>query len=68
MNLVSLEVATSGHERPETGAGHGAGDDLGRRGEPGRDTDPTTPEAPDAAETVNHVLELPGGLLVDVLA
>jgi flagellar hook-length control protein FliK len=67
VNLVSLEVATSGEDRREAGAGGSAGERSGERAQDR--TTPATPSATaDVAEPVHSVLELPGGLLVDVLA
>jgi len=68
VNLVSLEVSTSGDQQRESARGEwsdGDGDDAGRFGSPNRggvegDAEPTP--------TTHSVIELPGGLLVDVLA
>jgi flagellar hook-length control protein FliK len=67
VTLVSLEVTTSGEDRREAAAGHGAGPDSGQsregRGDTGRDS-----ELAASAEPVPAAIELPDGLLVDVLA
>jgi flagellar hook-length control protein FliK len=67
VNLLSLEVSTSGEERrgAQPGAWETQQDDAraAASGEPGADGD-----AADAPAPVTQTLELPGGLLVDVLA
>jgi hypothetical protein len=65
VNLLSLEVSTSGEERrgAQPGETHDA-DALAGTTRVGGDETPEAPAAPAATET----LELPGGLLVDVLA
>jgi flagellar hook-length control protein FliK len=68
VNLVSLEVSTSSDQQRESARGEwsdGNGDDAGLFGSPNRggvegDAEPTP--------TTHSVIELPGGLLVDVLA
>jgi flagellar hook-length control protein FliK len=68
VNLVSLEVSTSSDQQRESARGEwsdGNGDDAGRFGSSNRggvegDAEPTP--------TTHSVIELPGGLLVDVLA
>jgi flagellar hook-length control protein FliK len=70
VTLISLEVATSGEERREAAPGGRRGEHADERAASGRDTDgdaaPGDAEA--ASDPVHSVLELPGGLLVDVLA
>jgi hypothetical protein len=66
VTLISLEVSTTGDERRESAPGQWTeGDDAhaGARaadGDAALDAEPTT--------TSRTVIELPGGLLVDVLA
>jgi flagellar hook-length control protein FliK len=64
VNLLSLEVSTSGEERRGEQPGETRDPDgpQGRAGATGAEEGETAPDAPPT------VLELPGGLLVDVLA
>ena len=67
VNLLSLEVSTSGEERRGEQPGQTSDPDgvfgpEGRAGAPGAEEGDVAPAAPAT------VLELPGGLLVDVLA
>ncbi len=65
VTLLSLEVSTSAEQRSRDGArGEGAGE-----AGPAPGTDRAAAEAAEAdAPTTHSVIELPGGLLVDVLA
>jgi len=68
VNLLSLEVSTSSDQQRQSARGEwseGDGADAGLFGSPNRggvddDAEPTP--------TTHSVIELPGGLLVDVLA
>jgi flagellar hook-length control protein FliK len=70
VNLVSLEVSTSSDQQRESARGEwsdGDGDDAGRFGSSSRSTGGADGDA-EPAPTTHSVIELPGGLLVDVLA
>jgi hypothetical protein len=68
VNLISLEVSTSGEERRETAAGTFTGDGAGSETSPSPSDAGTAESAADADLTLPTTLELPDGLLVDVLA
>ena len=64
MTLISLEVSTSGDQQQQSARGEWTdGDDAAFAGS-GRSADADAEPAP----TTQTVIELPGGLLVDVLA
>ena len=70
VNLVSLEVSTSSDQQRESARGEwsdGDGSDAGRFGSSGRSTGGADGDA-EPTPTTHSVIELPGGLLVDVLA
>jgi flagellar hook-length control protein FliK len=70
VNLISLEVSTSGEERRETAAGTftGDGDGASPQTSPSPSDAGTAESAADADLPLPATLELPDGLLVDVLA
>jgi hypothetical protein len=70
VNLLSLEVSTSGDQQRESARGEwsdGNGDDAGLFGSSNRSTGGADGDA-EPIPTTHSVIELPGGLLVDVLA
>jgi flagellar hook-length control protein FliK len=70
VNLVSLEVSTSSDQQRESARGEwsdGDGSDAGRYGSSGRSSGDAEGDAA-PTPTTHSVIELPGGLLVDVLA
>jgi flagellar hook-length control protein FliK len=70
VNLISLEVSTSSDQQRESARGEwsdGDGDDAGLFGSSSRSTGDADGEA-EPTPTTHSVIELPGGLLVDVLA
>jgi flagellar hook-length control protein FliK len=70
VNLISLEVSTSSDQERESARGEwsdGDGDDAGLFGSSSRSTGDADGEA-EPTPTIHSVIELPGGLLVDVLA
>jgi hypothetical protein len=70
VTLISLEVSTSGEDGRQAAAGAFAGgEDRGATGASTSPSDPGTADpADDADPSLPATLELPGGLLVDVLA
>jgi flagellar hook-length control protein FliK len=70
VNLVSLEVSTSSDQQRESARGEwsdGDGSDAGRFGSSSRSSGDAEGDAV-PTPTTHSVIELPGGLLVDVLA
>jgi hypothetical protein len=70
VTLVSLEVSTSSDQQRESARGEwsdGDGNDAGRFGSSSRSTGDADGDA-EPTPTTHSVIELPGGLLVDVLA
>ena len=68
VNLVSLEVSTSSDQQRESARGEWSdGDDADRFGSSARSTGDADGDA-EPTPTTHSVIELPGGLLVDVLA
>jgi flagellar hook-length control protein FliK len=68
VTLLSLEVATSGDDRRDAQPGGGASGDAPGGHEPGRPAPSASGTEASAPDTVQGVIELAGGLLVDVLA
>jgi hypothetical protein len=72
VTLISLEVSTSAEDRRDAAPGGRPGEDgddpasSARTRDGDGDGEPVDPET--ASDPVHSVLELPGGLLVDVLA
>jgi hypothetical protein len=68
VTLISLEVSTSGDQQQESGRGEWTdGDDAAFAGDGGTSSSDAEGDA-EPTETSHSVIELPGGLLVDVLA
>jgi hypothetical protein len=69
VNLLSLEVSTSADQQNQRARGEWTdGDDAGPFGAPGRSTTGDAEGDAELAPATQSVIELPGGLLVDVLA
>jgi flagellar hook-length control protein FliK len=67
VTLISLEVSTSGDQRQQSARREWTDGDAGPTSSPGRAAGDAERDA-EPAPTTQTVIELPGGLLVDVLA